>query len=397
MRPAALLRAEGLPRVFWYLWFGALLNRLGSFVVPLLALYLTRERGLLLGEVGLVLGAYGAGSFGAAFGGGRLADRVGRRATLVGGLVLASCALVLLGRAREPLTIAAGTFALGLVNDAYRPALSAAVSDLVPPERRVRAFGLLYWAANLGFAVAMGLGGLLASYDSQWLFWVDAGTSLAFAGVVLLAVPETRPAARPSETGSVITPLRDPDFRAFLGASWLISLLFQQLGVALPVDLARRGITPQTYGWIVGLNGVAIVLLQPLAARLVERGARSRWLALGSLLVGAGFAVNGWVASAPAFAGGVLVWTLGEILVAPLGPAVVADLAPDGLRGTYQGSFQASLAVGHLVAPLLGTAALAGLGSRAAWSACLVLGLVIAAIHVAAAPARARRLGRARD
>ena len=49
-----MLDVRGLPRTYWILWTGALINRLGGFVMPLLALYLTGERGLSVEQAGLV-------------------------------------------------------------------------------------------------------------------------------------------------------------------------------------------------------------------------------------------------------------------------------------------------------------------------------------------------------
>src|SRR4051794_38438176 len=90
-------RVGGLPPAFWALWSGTLVNRLGSFVLPFLSLYLTRARGYSVGEAGAVLTAFG---FGAALSqplGGTLADRIGRRRTMAGGLAAAAAALVALG------------------------------------------------------------------------------------------------------------------------------------------------------------------------------------------------------------------------------------------------------------------------------------------------------------
>src|SRR5260370_37993423 len=56
---------RGLPRVYWILWTGELINRLGSFVLPLLALYLTTGRGLSVESVGFVVALWGAGSLAA--------------------------------------------------------------------------------------------------------------------------------------------------------------------------------------------------------------------------------------------------------------------------------------------------------------------------------------------
>lgn len=73
----------GLPRTFWYLWTGTLVNRLGSFVLIFLAIYLTQERGFDELAAGLVLSLWGVGGAVGTTLGGMLADRWGRRPTLL--------------------------------------------------------------------------------------------------------------------------------------------------------------------------------------------------------------------------------------------------------------------------------------------------------------------------
>src|SRR5262249_57989128 len=162
---------SGLPRNYWILWTGALVNRLGGFVLPLLAFYLSGERGLPVEQVGFILTLFGAGSLCAGPVGGFLADRIGRRRTLIVALVLGALAMVHLAFARAPAHIAIATFLLGLLGDLYRPAVSAAIADLVPSPDRARAYGLLYWAVNLGFAVGSALGGVLAAHGWYLLFF----------------------------------------------------------------------------------------------------------------------------------------------------------------------------------------------------------------------------------
>jgi hypothetical protein len=77
--------APGLSRTYWMLWSGMLLNRLGGGVFFLLGIYLTRERGLSSERAGLVISLYAAGGLFAGPVGGALADRIGRRATLLAG------------------------------------------------------------------------------------------------------------------------------------------------------------------------------------------------------------------------------------------------------------------------------------------------------------------------
>ena len=152
-----------LPRVYWTIWLGTLVNKLGSVVVPFLALYLTQERLLSKALAGLLISLYGVGAILAGLTGGMLADRYGRRVTLLLSLFGGALATLGIGFARQLSILALFTFLVGWLGEMYRPAVAALIADVVPPEKRTRAYGLLYWVINLGFAVAMMVGGLAAT------------------------------------------------------------------------------------------------------------------------------------------------------------------------------------------------------------------------------------------
>ena len=124
----------GLPRPFWVLWAGTLINRLGMFVEPFMALYLSSARHLSLAQVGAVLASYGAGSVFSQLVGGLLADRIGRRSTLTAGMLANAAALLWLGYARGFAMLAVASVAAGLTIDMYRPAVAASIqnSDVNP-------------------------------------------------------------------------------------------------------------------------------------------------------------------------------------------------------------------------------------------------------------------------
>jgi len=385
---------RGLPTTFWYLWAGTLVNRLGGFVIPFLALYLTAERGYSVADAGLTVSLYGLGSVCSGPVGGWFADRVGRRPTMLAGLGLGGCAMLQLGLARAPLHIACSTAALGFFNDLYRPGMHAAVADLVPPAERVRAYGYIYWGVNLGFAAAAVLAGLLVRTGYLTLFVVDAATTFTFALIVLARVPETRPAhhATHPTPGGPLTAFGDRLFAAFLAIQTLIGVIFFQGNVALPLDMRAHGVVPEQYGLLVAVNGVLIVLLQPLAVRWAPRYARSSMLALGALLTGAGFGLTGLAGGAPFYAFTIVVWTLGEIVLSPVAPAVVADLAPPERRGRYQGAYHMVFGFSSFAGPALGSLLMGHLGARAVWLGCLAGGLLAATLQLALARPLERRL-----
>ncbi|HJZ86293.1 MAG TPA: MFS transporter [Polyangia bacterium] len=231
----------GLPRAYWFLWAGTLINRLGSFVLAFLAIYLTEARGFSPAAAGGVVALAGAGMLVAAPTGGALTDRLGRRPTLLLSMALGAAAMLALGWARTRAAIGGAAFAAGLLGDLYRPASQAVIADLVAPEQRTRAYGLLYWAVNLGVSAAAVLAGLLAKHDFGLLFIGDAATSLACGAVLWLGLPETRPAqaASTSPLAGLTRPLRDSLFLRFLVAQLLLAVVFFQFGVALPLDMPR--------------------------------------------------------------------------------------------------------------------------------------------------------------
>ncbi|HET9753455.1 MAG TPA: MFS transporter, partial [Myxococcales bacterium] len=375
---------RGLPRTYWILWTGALINRLGGFVMPLLALYLTGERGLRVEQIGLVISLFGGGALLAGPAGGFLADRLGRRRTLSGTLVAGALAMLHLAFARAPLHIAAAAFLLGLFGEMYRPAVSAAIADLVPPQDRVRAYGLLYWAVNLGFAVGSAAGGAMSRHGWYLLFVGDAATTLAYAGIVWLYVPETRPASLEHHRREPLwKPLSDRPFVVFCLLIALVGMLFHQAFVTLPLDVRDHGLSAASYGSLIALNGVLIFLLQPALSRALSPYPRHRVLSAAAALVGIGFGMTGLVHSLGGYVVSIAVWTVGEIVMAGLGPAVAADAAPPAQRGAYQGMFQMSFGIAALGAPLLGSFVLGRFGSAALWSSCLVTGLVAAAGQLA--------------
>lgn len=392
--------AGGLPRQFWFLWTGTLINRLGSFVVLFLSIYLTGDRGFSQSQAGLVLGVYGVGGAIGTLTGGVLTDRWGRRPTMVTAQFGAAALMLGLGLAHTYPQILVAAFALGLFAEGSRPAFGAMMIDIVPEADRVRAFSLNYWAINLGFALAAVCAGLAAQVDYLLLFVIDSVTTLTTALIILIFVAETRP-ARPSAPASAAvdavapaggfgTVLRDRVFMTFVALNFCTVLVIFQHQSTLPLTMLAQGHSATTYGLVIAVNGVLIVLGQLFIPRLIQGRDSARVLAVGALLAGAGFGLVGVAETALAFALTVVVWTLGEMIQSPSNAATIAALSPDSLRGRYQGLNSLSWQAGTALAPIAGGLALQT-GGKALWVGCFVLCALVAVAQLLTGPARARR------
>jgi MFS family permease len=385
MRQWWIRASEGLPRAFWVIFAGTIVNRLGQFVQPFLALYLVGGRELSVRTAGIVVACYGAGSLVSQPLGGWLADRFGRRRTMVLGLVATASTLGLLGVSRPIWAIAASSVAVGLAMDVYRPAAAAAVADLVPTAARPRAFALIYWAVNLGVSVSGILGGFLAQRGWWLLFVLDAATCLIFAVFVARGVPDV-PMERAEGDGGGYGPVLRDRLAVALSAITLVgACVYMQSFVALPLSMSADGLPPSAYGIAYAVNPIAIIVIQPLTLRWLTSQDPVVVFASSILVLGAGFGLTGFAHSTPAYAATVFVWTMGEIAFNAVGPTIVNSIAPAHLRGRYNGLIGVAYGASAFIGPLIGTTALDA-GRWVVWGGCAIVSLVVSAALLGIGP-----------
>ncbi len=374
---------KGLPRIYWYLWLGTLLNRLGTLVVPFFTIYLTSARGIAINQATFIVSLFGIGSFGASLSGGILADSIGRRTTMIIGLSLATFITLALAFVHPLLAITCLTLLLGFATDLYRPASAATIADIISPSDRNRAFNLLYWVINVGAAFALVVGGLLARTSYLVLFITDALTTLAFCGLIWFGVPETRPhitkTASPKFTErGIASALRDPLLVSYTLLAFLFACIFFQGYVTLPLDMRAHGMSEIQYGVAIAMNGLIIVLFSIPVNALLTRFPPIFALISAALLMGTGFGLTGIVDTAPLYALSVIIWTFGELMAAPLTSTIITNLSPVHLRGVYQGVYGTAWGLASFAGPALGGLVLSYFGATSLWLGCFALGIIIA-------------------
>ncbi|MEU1127798.1 MFS transporter [Streptomyces sp. NPDC005899] len=382
---AAHQTLAGLPEEFWWLWTSTLVNRLGAFVATFMALYLTLDRGYPASYAGLVAALHGLGGVVSSLGAGVMADRLGRRPTMLIAQLSTAVSVAVLGLMVHPVAIAGVAFVVGMASNASRPAVQAMMADIVRPEDRVRAFSLNYWAVNLGFAVSSAGAGFIAEYNYLAGFMGEAAMTLACAVVVFLKVPESRPEEAPRVPGAgqpddvrLSTVLRDGRFMGVVGLSFLVALIFQQGYVGLPVAMGTDGLSSSDFGTAISVNGVLIVALQIPVTRFIQHRDPRRLLVLSSLVAGYGFGLTAFAGSVGVYALTVCAWTLAEIVNAPTQSGLVVRLSPALGRGRYQGVYTMSWSVAGLVAPLMSGFVIDHYGAAWLWGACALIGTAAA-------------------
>lgn len=372
---------RSFPRAVWVLCLGMFLNRFGTFVMPFLALYVIRT-GHGAAEAGLAIGCYGAGHLLASLLGGQMADTIGRRRTMLISLIASAVVMAVFPLAEGLPAMVVLAFVAGLVTELYRPACTALLADLVDNEHRVTAFGMLRLAINAGWALGPAAGGWLAAHSYNWLFIGDALTSLAFAVLAFFWLPKNVPGAATDRVpwlAAMTTIRRDRAFIQVLAATFLLAVIFMQPHSTFGLEVKAGGFSEKTYGLLLGLNGMLIVIFELPLTMITRRFPPKPTMALGYVMAGIGFGLIARGSELWIYVLSVTVFTFGEMICLPVQMAYVAALAPANLRGRYMGASGLTWAFALVVGPAAGMK-LFEFDPNTLWFALVGCGVLAAAI-----------------
>ncbi len=376
------------PNQFWILVFGTFIDRLGgALLFPFFTLYLTQKFGIGMTQVGFIFGTFAVSSFFGSMIGGALSDKIGRKSMLLFGLVMSAVSSLLMGVIDILALFFIVTLIVGILSDVGGPAQQAIVADLLPEQQRAEGYGILRITVNLAVAIGPVIGGFLATQSYMLLFVSDAVTSLITAAVLYFALKETRRAPAEGEPQQTMTQtfqgyfdvVKDNAFVWFLGASALMVLVYMQMNTTLAVYLRdNHGVTTQGFGYILSLNAAMVVFFQFPITRRISKYRPLIVMTLGTLLYAFGFAMYGFVSLFFFFLVAMVIITIGEMLVSPVSQSIVANLAPEDMRGRYMAVYGFSWMIPIAVGPLLAGLVMDNTNPDWVWYLAGIVGLLAA-------------------
>ena len=320
---------------------------------------------------------------------GSLADRIGPRPVLLGGLLAfaaASAGFVLAG---DPAWVGLARFGQGAAAAAFSPAAGVLVARLTPNTGQGRGFGRYGAWKGLGYTLGPVLGGVLIAVGGYpLLFTTLAVLGVVVAGWAVLVVPAAPPLPRTRQTvADLVRRLTSPGFvRPTLALAAATAALSVGVGF-LPVAGAGRGLGPLATGAIVSLLAAAAAVIQPRAGRARDRGriGDRTGLAAGLALTAIGCAA----VVIPGVAGLVVAALLigcGVGVITPIGFAHLATTAPTERLGQTLGAAEVGRELGDAGGPLL----VGGLAAAATLTPALLTfaALLTAVAAIVAVPAR---------
>ncbi|OIK26300.1 MFS transporter [Streptomyces malaysiense] len=287
---------------------------------------------------------------------GTLADRIGARPVLLGGLVAFAAASALYVVADSPGWLWAARLGQGAAASAFSPSASALVARLNPAAKHGRAFGSYGFYKSIGYTLGPLLGGVLVWAGGLWLlFAVLAMLGAVVAVCAALAVPVVPPLPKARQTVlDLARRLADP---AFLAPTAALAAATAALSVGvgfLPVSGRAAGLGTVTTGAAVSVLAACAAVVQPQAGRALDRGRLTTrtGITAGLLLTAAGMGF----ATLPGLTGillGAALIGAGTGLITPLGFAALAVGTPAERLGQTMGAAELGRELGDAGGPLL--------------------------------------------
>ena len=353
----------GLSREVWWLSLALLINRSGSMVLAFLTLYLTTKLGFTIVQAGAIFSVYGIGSIAGSYASGKLIRHVGAVRLQIVALMISCPCFMIVPLFESWLSVACAIFWMSFFSESVRPANNVAIMQFTAPELHTRAFGLQRMALNLGLSIGPAVGGVIAEYQFDWLFYVDGLTTLVGAAALwayfgIKRYPRVRGKSQQNtEVDGLGSPIGDPAFLIFLGLMLGVALIFFQFHATYPkyledhYQMSKSGI-----GFLYAVNTLVIVAVEMLLVNFVSRFRLLATVGWGCFCACFGFAILP-LSTAVGFAlVSMLIITFGEMLMFPLATGFVAQRSRGKDAGLYMSWYAMTYSVTSVVAPLAGTA-----------------------------------------
>jgi len=301
---------------------------------------------------------------------GTMTDRFGPMPVMMLSLVANGGALVLWAFARGHLSAIVASMLLAILGGGSWGPATTLLSRIVPEEQRQRAFGVNFMLVNLG----IGFGGLGSAaivdlhHPATFTILYLINAVVEIVTVVILIPLRNQGGPNPEDH-------QDPEkaaegWREVIADRRLVQLVLaslvlmiggygsQEAGYSLFV-VNNLKLSVHVIGFIFFFNTTTIVLAQLWVLNRIEGRSRSRVMAGVGVLWFVFWAMLGLSLALPTYlvvgslCVAMVIFAVGETMLAPTGSAIVNEIAPEHLRGRYNAALGLTWGVSATAAPLL--------------------------------------------
>lgn len=328
-----------IPPFVWLLASVTLVSRSGSMVLIFLPLYLIQKLGLNILIAGEIVSLYGLGEITGSYLGGILFDRLGLVSVQTISFLIVGISYLSLDFWHFKFAIMGTMFLAGFFTAAARPATGAAIAKFTTPDVRARSYALNYQAVNLGATIGPAIGGLLASTNYAWIFFIDGIANIVASIVVWFFFRKhSSLLTSPKKVTAVHSIWKDKYFLILLLLTLCIGICFFQIFNIFPIYLKEHYHLSETdVGMILAVNGFMIISFQMLVTSFLKKFNALCIISSGGLLIGLGYFILPFYSGFYYAIFSIIIITLGEMIAVPTLFNLISQVAPPHKQGQYLG------------------------------------------------------------
>jgi MFS transporter, DHA1 family, tetracycline resistance protein len=236
---------------------------------------------------------------------------------------------------------------------------TAYVADVVPPEKRAGAFGMIGAAFGVGFVLGPALGGLLGNADPRLPFWVAGGLSLANALYGYFVLPESLPLEkrqpftlrRANPVGSLTLLRSHPELFPLATLQFVGYLAHEVFNVWVLYTIFRYGWKEGTIGFSLALVGIcSVVISAGMVPAIVARLGERRTLYIGQFFGAIGMVFAGLARTSLFFFLSIpvmMLWTISS----PAAQGMMTRRVSESEQGELQGAISSLASLAWIFGP----------------------------------------------
>ncbi|WP_232698698.1 MDR family MFS transporter [Brevibacillus daliensis] len=326
---------------------GSLLMNIGNgMIVPYFAIYLGEHTNLSITQIGFLIGTSSLAAMFGGFLGGSLSDLIGRKKVMIASLFLSACILIGFTFHFFPILLMLVTIFKGFSMSLFEPCAKALLADFTESHKRLSVFSMKYFCGNVGFAIGPIIGtiwGLQAT--SVVPFYISFAIFLLFGMFLHLffwkykitTISEQK--EKVTFRASIKAVLSDKVLFLFLIGGLLATTVHGQFSVTLSQYFNLDVKSALSYlGVLWSAHSAVIILLSVPVVRMMERRTPLQSIIIGKSLFIVGIIGFGFSMNFPTFLLSMIIFTIGEIFLIPAEYAIIDEITPEHIRGTYYGA-----------------------------------------------------------
>ena len=366
-----------------------------NFIIALLLIFFNAGGGMLtiLGTlflndlkftvetIGVIMGAFGIGSFIGGYLGGHISDYISVKKIVSYSLLGNATFTMIFAGLNSAIMFGSCMFFIGLFNSSFRPAAMLLLFATKGKLSDITVLSFRRVVVNFGFSIGAGAFGFLYSYSNRLSFLIIGGL---FFFVFLCSFL--------INTSSLLTKTKHEAGKLSRGHL----LIFISINVLIVITLAILDQHKTTYtlflkdfsalsiidiSILFSFAGVLVIILQVPVGMLFDKIPIAIGCFVGSVFLGLGFGMTSFIDSFFLAFVSVTLWVLGEIILMPLQLSFILKLNA-GKKGRVMGIYQASFSIGMFLSPIVGGFIYQQFSPQTLWNLCFFVSIICGIIFL---------------